>query len=137
MYKEGTGESDVECGPTRSYLAILAVVIAVVILVVVLAVGGCFWKKRSKQGYFNVNSPVCHEAHPEEMKGPTTPGDAEIGELSQPVEDEHEPSLSELTEVTSNGNIVVQETGKADVLSRQESQTDTTRTFSSSSVIQP
>ncbi|XP_029975652.1 tumor necrosis factor receptor superfamily member 5 [Salarias fasciatus] len=121
--KEGTAESDVECEPTlRHILAIPIVLVAVVLLVLVFGV--CWYKRRREQGSYKMTleKNICTEEKKDLIK------DVEKGELRKPEENEHNPSLSDQTGVTANGNTVTQECGKSEVLPRQESQTDTTTT---------
>ncbi|CAN9515636.1 unnamed protein product [Ophioblennius macclurei] len=130
VLKEGTGESDVECEESRkSHIVVPVVFLALVLLGAVVAGVLCL-RRKSKQGFFNVNPKNLLEAHLEEIKELKNRKDVENEEPRKPEENEHDQSLDGVTGVTANGKVLSQENGKTDdVFPRQESRIDTTESF--------
>ncbi|XP_041802588.1 tumor necrosis factor receptor superfamily member 5 isoform X2 [Chelmon rostratus] len=143
----GTDVSDAICETSRTHLTVILAVLFAVF--VVFTAGFMFWRCKDKQD--NAKGKGCvesclgetHEPLKEAtglITTPTEPVDEEyctsgsMPESSQdegfqrtPEENEDEPSqeMSHDVLLTENGKIVTQENGKAEVLSRQESQTQT------------
>ncbi|XP_076596126.1 tumor necrosis factor receptor superfamily member 5 isoform X1 [Chaetodon auriga] len=142
----GTDVSDNICVETpRTHVALILAVVAVivVILIAVLMIFLCRGKRGNAKAKGCVESCLGEQHEPlRESRGlittPTEPVDEEStlpevqssqdeGFPRTPEENEDEPSQEMSPDVllTENGKIVTQENGKAEVLSRQESQTQT------------
>ncbi|XP_030588530.1 tumor necrosis factor receptor superfamily member 5 isoform X2 [Archocentrus centrarchus] len=116
--ESGTDTTDKKCASSarRHIIIIVIVVIAVVVVVILLLIyQGCI--KRKAKGYFKPEPCQQQETPKMETKilMPMTP------EENDDNEDSHELSSEGLTE---KGNRVMQERGKEEIISRQESQLD-------------
>ncbi|KAM4562759.1 tumor necrosis factor receptor superfamily member 5 [Odontesthes bonariensis] len=119
--QSGTDISDNQCAEMeRSHL----IVICIPVLIACLFVAGfIFYLCRNKSTYVKGTAKGCVDCltTEDELQRVATQ------ELRTPVENEDELSVPEMSTedhgITENGNFVAQELGKAEVLSRQESQT--------------
>ncbi|XP_070766548.1 tumor necrosis factor receptor superfamily member 5 [Enoplosus armatus] len=145
IQKSGTDISDNICEETSRTHGVLFVFLGLVLVVVLIAVL-LYWQCKVKRGYAKVKG--CVESCQEEKKEPQRETNVLITPLNPteeestmpevqtsqeegfgrtPEENEDEPSQEMSTDVvfTERGNFVTQENGKTEILSRQESQTQT------------
>ncbi|XP_072222938.1 tumor necrosis factor receptor superfamily member 5 isoform X2 [Leuresthes tenuis] len=122
LEQSGTDISDNKCVEMeRSHL----IVICIIPVLLACLIGLIFYMCRNKSTYVKGTSQDCVESltTEDEMQREA------IQELRTPVENEDELSVPEMSTedhgITENGNCVAQELGKVEVLSRQESQTQT------------
>ncbi|XP_018545316.1 tumor necrosis factor receptor superfamily member 5 isoform X1 [Lates calcarifer] len=140
---KGTDTSDTVCEiQLRQHLALIVVCLLIALTITVAfvvylckgdarrkvkgCVEACRADKQELPGEANTLM-VTQEETEKELTIPEQPSTQEEGASRTPEENEDELSteLSAGVIITDNGNYVVQENGKADILSRQESQTQT------------
>ncbi|CAG6021895.1 unnamed protein product [Menidia menidia] len=120
IYQQGTDKSDNTCVYRRTHIALYCIIA----LLLLGAVAAVILLYRKKSGYVTGTAKGFMERlNNEDEKTP----DVRIPVIRMPVENEDELSVPEMSTedhgATLNGNYVAQEFGKAEVVSRQESQT--------------
>ncbi|KAM8753591.1 tumor necrosis factor receptor superfamily member 5 isoform 1-T1 [Acanthopagrus schlegelii] len=149
--KSGTSTSDTICVGTWRTHAMIAVVVSIIVAIAVAAVfvylcrdkcgeekvKGCFQSCREQRSeplqeecIFIPEQPDPHDE--EESTSPDMHSTQEEGFTRTPEEDDELSVPMSPTALTDRGNLVTQENGKTEQLSRQESQTQCTDSFDTS-----
>ncbi|XP_073327118.1 tumor necrosis factor receptor superfamily member 5 isoform X1 [Pagrus major] len=146
--QKGTSTSDTICGGASRTHVVIAVVMSLVVAIVLAVVlfvlcrgqrcqeKGCFEACREPQREQLKEEKMFIPEQPdpldEESMSPEMQSTQEEGFTRTPEEDDEQSVPMSPTALTDRGNLVTQENGKAEQLSRQESQTQCTDSFDTS-----